>query len=52
MIIGSRTVLKIVGRETGLWVRVPLSPQDFYNIVKILQVLIILYHSSLKQIAP
>lgn len=34
MIIGSRTVLKTVGRETGLWVRVPLSPLNIrlYNI--------------------
>ena len=35
MIIGSRPVLKTGGRETGLWVRVPLSPQIYFNMEKI-----------------
>ena len=35
MIIGSRPVLKTGGRETGLWVRVPLSPQIHFNMEKI-----------------
>ena len=35
MIIGSRPVLKTGGRETGLLVRVPLSPQIHFNMEKI-----------------
>ena len=35
MIIGSRLVLKTSGRETGLWVRVPLSPQIHFNMEKL-----------------
>ena len=35
MIIGSRLVLKTSGRETGLWIRVPLSPQIHFNMEKI-----------------
>ena len=35
MIIGSRLVLKTSGRETGLWVRVPLSPQIHFNMENI-----------------
>ena len=36
MIIGSRPVLKTGGRETGLWVRVPLSPQIYFNMERTL----------------